>query len=31
MGEYVNPNLQSYFIDIGPTNDQRFCRLSLDP
>jgi hypothetical protein len=31
MGQFVNPNVRSYFFDIGPTNDMRFYRLSLDP
>ena len=31
MGQYVNPNVRSFFFDIGPTNDMRFYRLSIDP
>ena len=31
MGQFVNPNVRSYFFDIGPTNDTRFYRLSLVP
>ncbi len=31
MGQYVNPNVRSFFFDIGPTNDTRFYRLSISP
>ncbi len=31
MGQFVNPNVRSFFFDIGPTNDMRFYRLSIDP
>src|SRR5258707_1318469 len=31
MGQFVNPNVGSYFFDIGPTNDTRFYGLSIAP
>jgi hypothetical protein len=31
MGQFVNPTVRSFFFDIGPTNDMRFYRLSIDP
>jgi len=31
MGQFVNPNVRAYFFDIGPTNDMRIYRLSIDP
>ena len=31
MGQFVNPTVRSFFFDIGPTNDMRIYRLSLEP
>ena len=31
MGQFVNPGVRAYFFDIGPTNDMRIYRLSIDP
>ena len=29
--DFFNPNVRSFFFDIGLTNDMRFYRLSMDP
>jgi len=31
MGQFISPAVRGYFFDIGPTNDQRFYQLSVDP
>jgi len=31
MGQHLNSDVRSFFFDIGPTNDTRFYRLSVDP